>query len=65
MSDPDGNNDGFDGQDESGKPRRRNVERHLAAERDRRKSARNKLLELDMLLPGSSSGPRTLNQCTC
>eukprot|EP00960_Hanusia_phi_P049790 759790-Hanusia_phi.AAC.3 len=57
-----------EGQDEGGgaggnKYRRRNVERHLAAERDRRKATKNKLQELDLLLPESSSGPRTLNQC--
>uniref|UniRef100_A0A6U6BUJ7 Cyclic nucleotide-binding domain-containing protein n=2 Tax=Guillardia theta TaxID=55529 RepID=A0A6U6BUJ7_GUITH len=56
------------GQDEAGgagnnKYRRRNVERHLAAERDRRKATKSKLQELDALLPDSSSGPRTLNQC--
>mmetsp|Transcript_18466 Transcript_18466/g.60627 ORF Transcript_18466/g.60627 Transcript_18466/m.60627 type:complete len:1014 (-) Transcript_18466:36-3077(-) len=65
----DGNADDFgsDNADQVGgagtKTRRRNVERHLAAERDRRRATKNKLHELDCLLPESSSGPRTLNQC--
>jgi hypothetical protein len=44
------------------KIRRRNIEKHLAAERDRRKATKNKALELDDLLPPSKAGPRTLNQ---
>jgi len=61
----DENAEGYDmGDGEGGgtKYRRHNVERHLAAERDRRKATKNKVIELDEVLPQSTSGPRTLNQ---
>eukprot|EP00291_Cryptomonas_curvata_P000164 CAMPEP_0172192910 /NCGR_PEP_ID=MMETSP1050-20130122/24629_1 /TAXON_ID=233186 /ORGANISM="Cryptomonas curvata, Strain CCAP979/52" /LENGTH=125 /DNA_ID=CAMNT_0012868343 /DNA_START=182 /DNA_END=556 /DNA_ORIENTATION=+ len=58
----DGDDDDMPGQAPNSKGRRRNVERHLAAERERRKHVKGKLQELDNLLPESTSGPRTLNQ---